>query len=57
MLVEARKKFERVQHTEIHLLGLKVQYQAKIKLPLDMVSKHVILYLWLPDYKRRKIGS
>ena len=54
MLVGAHKKFERVQHTEIHLLGLKLQYQAKMKLPLDMVSKHVLLYLWLPDYLKRK---
>ena len=45
VLVGAQKKFERIQHTEIHLLSLKVQYQAKMKLPLDAVSKHVFLYL------------
>ncbi len=45
MLVGAHKKFEGVQHTETHLLGLKVQYQAKMKFPLDMISKHVLLYL------------
>ena len=45
MLAGAYKKFEGVQHTEIHLLGIKVQYKLKIKLPLDMVSKHALLYL------------
>ena len=51
MLAGAHKKFYRIQHPEIYLLGLKVQYKRKIKLPLDMVSKHVFLYLCLPDYK------
>ena len=50
MLAGAHKKFYRIQHPEIYLLDLKVQYQHKIKLPLDMVSKHVFLYLCLPDY-------
>ena len=40
MLAEARKKFHRVQHAEIYLLNLKVQYKHRMKLPLDMVSKH-----------------
>ena len=31
-------------------LDLKVQYKHKIKLPLDIVIKHVLLYLRLPDY-------
>ena len=44
MLAGADKKFYRVQHPEIYLLDLKVQYN-KMKLPLDMVSKHVLLYL------------
>ena len=43
------KKFYRVQHAEIYLLDLNVQYKHNIKLPLDMVSKHVRLYLYLPD--------
>ena len=34
-----------VQHTEIDSLGIKVQYKHKIKLPVDMVSKQVLLYL------------
>ena len=51
MLAAAHKKFYRIQHPEIYLLDLKVQYKHKIKLPLDMVSKHVFLYLSLPDYK------
>ncbi len=50
MLTGAHKKFYRIQHPEIYLLDLKVQYKHKIKLPLDMVSKHVFLYLCLPDY-------
>ena len=51
MLAGPHKKFYRIQHLEIYLLDLKVQYKHKIKLPLDMVSKHVFLYLCLPDYK------
>ena len=43
VLTGAHKKSERVQHTEIYLLGLKVQHKHKTKLPLDMVSKHVVL--------------
>ena len=39
MLAGAHKRSERDQHTEIYLLGLKVQYKHKTKLPLDMVSK------------------
>ena len=50
MLAEPHKKFCRIQHLEIYLLDLKVQYKHKIKLPLDMVSKHVFLYLCFPDY-------
>ena len=50
MLAGAHKKFYRVQHAEIYLLDLKVQYKHKIKLSLGMVSKHVLLYLCLPDY-------
>ena len=49
VVAEAHMKFERVQCTEIYLLGLKVQYKPKFKLPLDMVSKHVFLYLQRPD--------
>ena len=30
MLAEAHKKFHRVQHAEIYLLDLKVQYKHKI---------------------------
>jgi hypothetical protein len=29
----------------MYLLGLKAQGKAKMKLPLDMVSKHALLYL------------
>ena len=50
MLAGAHKKFYHIQHPEIYLLDLKVQYKRKIKLPLDMVSKHAFLYLCLPDY-------
>ena len=50
MLAGAHKKFYRIQHPEIYLLDLKVQHKHKFKLPLDMVSKHVFLYLCLPDY-------
>ena len=49
MLAGAHTKFYRIQHPEIYLLDLKVQYKYKIKLPLDMVSKHAVLYLCLPD--------
>ena len=31
-------------------MGLKVQDKPKFKLPLDMASKHVLLYLQLPDF-------
>ena len=34
VLAGAHKKFQRVQHTEIYLLGPKVQYKHKMKLPL-----------------------
>ena len=51
MLAGAHKKFYRIQHPEIYLLDQKVQYKHKIKLPLDMVSKHVFSYLCLPDYQ------
>ena len=51
MLAGAHKKFYRVQHAEIYLLPLKVQYKHKMKLSLAMVSKHIFLYLCLPDYK------
>ena len=50
VLAKSHKRSERVQHTEIHLLGLKVQYKHKTKLPLDMVSKHVLLSVQRPDY-------
>ena len=49
MLVEAHKKFYRIQHPEIYLLDLNVQYKHKMKLPLDMVSKRVLLYFCLPN--------
>ena len=38
-----------VQHTELYLSGLKAQYKHKTKLPLDMVSKHVLLSVQRPD--------
>ena len=50
MLAGAHKKFYCIQHPEMYLLDLKVQYKHKIELPLDMVSKHVFLYLCLPEY-------
>ena len=49
MLAGAHKKFYHIQHPEIYLLDLKVQYKHKIKLPLNTVSKHVFFYLCLPD--------
>ena len=45
MLAGAHKKFCRIQQSEIYLLDLKAQYKHRMKLPLDMVSKHVLLYL------------
>ena len=53
MLAGAHKKFYRIQHPEIYLLDLKVQYKHKIKLPLDMARKHVFLYLCLPNYNHK----
>ena len=50
MLAGAHKKFCRIQQSEIYLLDLKVQYKHRMKLPLDIVSKHVLLYLCLPNY-------
>ena len=50
MLAGVHNKFYRIQHPEIYLLDLKVQYKHEMKLPLDMVSKLVLLYLCLPDY-------
>ena len=38
LLAGAHKKFYRIQHLEVYLLDLKVQFYHKIKLPLDMVS-------------------
>ena len=50
MLAGAHKKFYRAQHAEIYLLDLKIQYKHKMKLFLAMLSKHIFLYLCLPDY-------
>ena len=36
MLAGAHKKFYRIQHPEIYLLDLKVQYKHKMRLPLDV---------------------
>ena len=49
VLEKAYKKFQRVQHAEMHLLALKAQGKGKMELSLDMVSKHAFLYLYLPD--------
>ena len=56
MLAGAHKNFFRIRHVhpEIYLLDLKVQYKHKMKLLLDMVSKHVLLYLCLSDYMETK---
>ena len=51
MLAGAHKKSEHVQHTELYLLGLTAQYKDKTKLPLDMVSKHVLLSVQRRLYK------
>lgn len=50
MLERVHKKFERIQNTEIYFLGLKVQYKREMKLPLNMVRKHVLLSALRPDY-------
>ena len=50
VLAGAHKKSERVQHTELYLLGLKAQYKHKTKLPLAMASKQVLLSVQRPDY-------
>ena len=34
----------------IYLSGIKIQYKPKFKLHLDIVSKHVLLYLQLFNY-------
>ena len=47
---KSQKKFQRRQHSEICLLTLKEQDKTKMVLPLDMVSKHALWYLYLPDY-------
>ena len=51
----AHKKSERVQRTEIYLLGLKLPYKHKTKLPLDMVSKHVPLSVQRPNSKQNAV--
>ena len=51
MLAGAHKKFESAQHTEIYLTDLKVQHKPKVKLPLDLVNKNVLLCFQLPAYK------
>ena len=48
-IYQKQKYIYRFQHPEIYLLDLKMQYKHKIKLPRDMVSKHVFLHLCLPD--------
>ena len=50
MLAGAHKKVQRGQHPEIYLLTLKEQDKTKMKLSLDMVSKHAFWYPYLPDY-------
>ena len=47
---KSHKKFQRGQHSEIYLLTLKEQGKTKMKLSLDMVSKHAFWYPYLPDY-------
>ena len=49
VLARAHKKFLCEQHSEIYLLALKEQDKTKMELPLDMVSKHVFWYPYLPD--------
>ena len=44
VLARAHKKFQREQHSEIYLLTLKKQNKTKMKLSLDMVSKHAFWY-------------
>ena len=44
VLARAHKKFQREQHSEIYLLTLKKQNRTKMKLSLDMVSKHAFWY-------------
>ena len=44
MLAGDHNEFYGIQHPEIYLLDMKVQYKHKIELPLDMVGKHVLLY-------------
>ena len=51
MLAGAHKKFESAKPTETYLADLRVQYKPKVKLPLDLVNKNVLLYFQLPDYK------
>ena len=53
VLAGVHKKFERAQHTEIYLLGLKVQYKPKFKLPLDMIRRKstIGIIILLHEYK------
>ena len=50
VLARAHKKFQRGQHSEIYLPTLKEQDKTKMKLSLDIVSKHAFWYPHLPDY-------
>ena len=49
VLKRAYKKIQLGQHAEIYLAAIKAQDKAKMELPLDVVSKHAFLYLWMPD--------
>ena len=37
VLAKSYKQLKRLQHTEIYILRLRVEYKHKMKLPLDMV--------------------
>ncbi len=47
MLAGAHNTCERRRHTEMYLNALKVQNEGRMELPLDMVSFHSFLFLYL----------
>ena len=58
MLARANKKFQREQHSEIHLLTLKEQDKTKMELPLDMVSISASICRNNPsDFQAKKLDA
>ena len=50
-MVKAHKKNWQKTTSRTAMLDIqRTQFESKIKRPLDKVSKHAFLYLYLPDY-------